>query len=363
LAFWFVNQKRYNTLLVRSPFSYYLALKDYKAEHQEIKKERLMLGKEAYTNEDSLIVVFVLGEALRADHIQMNGYHRATMPKMEDRGVISFPKIFSPFTHTAQSLPYILTRANQDSLAPQFSESSFIDIFKNSSFYASWIGNQNPTRTYRFFVSECDTIIINKPQFSDYSNVKKMDSDLIEPFENMVTSSKTKQLINIHLIGNHWWYNSNFPDTFAVFTPILQNKTISPSNRERMINSYDNATLFTDYVLDKMIESIEDKSSMLIFLSDHGQSFGENGKWLHANNNPPEQNPACFIWLSEKYKEKYPAKHEALISNKNMIINSSFLFHTIIDGGSISSKYLNLNQSLFSSEFQPEKEDIDLEKE
>ena len=355
-AFWFVNRLRYNTLMVRSPFSIYLALKEYRAEKKEIMKDRYMLGDGAYAENDSIVVVFVLGEALRSDHIQMNGYHRNTMPNMEKRGVISFPNVFSPFTHTAQSLPYILTRASKENLEPQFTESSFIDIFKSSSFSTSWIGNQNPTKTYRFFVSECDTIFINKPQFSDYSNVKKMDSELIDPFIKSITRDYPKQLINIHLIGNHWWYNSNFPDTFAVFTPILQNKTISPSNKERMINSYDNATLFTDYVLNIIIEAIEKRNAILIFLSDHGQSFGEEGKWLHANNTIAEQNPACFIWLSESYMKNFPEKHQALLANQNKEINTSFLFHTILDGATISSPYFEVSQSLFSYQFQPEKE-------
>lgn len=355
-TFWYVNQLRYNTLMVRSPFSIYLALKEYRAEKREILKDRLMLGKDSYTESDSIIVVFVLGEALRADHIQMNGYHRNTMPNMEKRGAISFPNVYSPFTHTAQSLPYILTRASEANFDPQFSESSFIDIFKWSTFYTSWIGNQNPTKTYRFFVNECDTTYINKPQFSDYSNVKKMDSDLIDPFLKLVNSNRTKQLINLHLIGNHWWYNSNFPDTFAVFLPILENKTISPSNKERIINSYDNATLYTDYVLNIMIEALEQRNAILIFLSDHGQSFGEEGKWLHTNNTAAEKNPACFVWLSELYKEKFPEKHQALLANQNKEINTSFLFHSIIHGATIASPFLDLNQSLFSSQFQPEKE-------
>lgn len=361
--FWYVNQKRYNTLLVRSPFSYYLAYKDYIAEYREVNKERVMLGTEAFTNTDSLTIVYIMGEALRADHLQMNGYERETMPRMQRRGVISIPRVFSPFTHTAQSLPYIFTRADEQTLDRKFTESSFIDIFKNSSFKTAWIGNQNPTKTYRFFVNECDTIYINKPQFSDYSNVKKLDSDLIEPFKNLLIEHNPKLLVSIHLIGNHWWYNSNFPDTFAVFKPILQNKTISPSNRERMINSYDNATLFTDYVIDQIIETIEDKRALLIFLSDHGQSFGENGKWLHANGNPSEQNPACFIWFSDKYKSEFPEKVEALQKNRLMQVNSSFLFHTIIDGASISSPFLDHSQSLFSDEFQPEKGSIDSEQE
>jgi glucan phosphoethanolaminetransferase (alkaline phosphatase superfamily) len=351
--FWFVNQKRYNTMLQRNPFSYYLATKEYLKERKEILKERLMMGEGAFSEQDSLVIVFVIGEALRADHVQMNGYHRETMPNMERRGVVFLPHLFSPYTHTAQSLPYILTRAKADSIDPAATESSFIDAFNSSSFHTAWIGNQNPTKTYRFFVSECDTVYINKPQFSDYSNVKKLDSDLLEPFARLAEKDNPKQLINLHLMGNHWWYNSNYPDSFAVFTPIMESKIISEANRERMINSYDNATLFTDFLLDIIIESIEGKNSMLIFLSDHGQSFGEEGKWLHTNNTAAEQNPAGFIWLSQSYRKKFPEKFEKLLLNQLKPINTSFLFHTILDGATIHSPFYDPKQSLFSPDFQP----------
>jgi len=356
---WFVNYLRYNTILVRSPFSYYLAIKDLKSEYREIKKDRVMLGKDSFTNTDTLTVVFVLGEALRADHLQMNGYNRITMPNMEKKGIISFPNIYSPYTHTVQSLPYILTRASGKNLSPINKESSFIDVFKNLGFSTVWIGNQNPTRTYRFFVRECNTIFINKPQLSDFSNVKKLDSDLIDPVKEIITKAETKQFITVHLAGNHWWYNSRFPDSLDVFKPILRNKTISPSNKERMINSYDNATLFSDYVLNDILNSLENKKALVIFLSDHGQSFGEEGKWLHANNTDAEKNPACFIWLSDVYKRKYPGKLENLKLNQYKKINTSFLFHTILDGSLIRTPYLDVSQSLFSSDFQPEMENTD----
>jgi lipid A ethanolaminephosphotransferase len=357
--FWVQNQKRYNTLMVRSPFSYYLAIREFSKEREEVSKERKMLGLGADTEVDSLTVVFVIGEALRADHLQMNGYTRSTMPNMEKRNVVSLPNIFSPFTHTAQSLPYIFTRASQESLKPVTSESSFIDIFKACKFETAWIGNQNPTKAYRFFVAECDTVFINKPQFSDYSNVKKLDSDLIPLFENQVKVSKSKVLFNIHLKGNHWWYNSNYPDTFAYFQPILTGKTISASNKERMINSYDNSTLFSDYVLEKLISSIEHKDAILVFLSDHGQSFGEEGKWLHANNTAAEQNPAGFIWLSDSYIEKYPEKYKILLSNREKHTETAFLFHTILDAALINSTYLNKQLCLFSSEYQAKMENND----
>lgn len=355
VTFKIVDTIKYNTLMVRAPFSFYLATTDYLKERREISQQRLLMGKDATSSNDSLITVFVIGEALRADHLQMNGYERETMPKMEGREVVSFPNVFSPYTHTAMSLMYILTRANNDNLNPMYLESSFVDVFKSCYFHTAWIGNQNPIKNYKYFVNECDTSFVNKPALSDYSNSKKFDSDLIEPFISLVNKNNPKQLAIVHLAGNHWWYNNNLPDSFAVFTPILDSKTISIKNRERMINSYDNVTLFVDYVLDSIIETISNKNALLIFLADHGQSFGENGKWLHANNAPAEQNPACFVWMSEKYKANYPNKYKSLISNRYAAINTAFLFHSIIDGNNIQSPFLDSTWSVFSLGLQRER--------
>jgi glucan phosphoethanolaminetransferase (alkaline phosphatase superfamily) len=87
---------------------------------------------------------------------------------------------------------------------------------------------------------------------------------------------------------------------------------------------------------------------MLIFLSDHGQSFGEGGKWLHANEMPAEKNPACLFWFSEKYKNDHPQLVENLTKNKNGYFDTAFLFHTILDGSLITSPNLLKSQSLFS---------------
>mgnify|MGYP000983717873 FL=1 len=123
-----------------------------------------------------------------------------------------------------------------------------------------------------------------------------------------------------------------------------------------MINSYDNSTLFTDYVLSEFIGRMASENALLIFLADHGQSFGEEGKWLHANNTDAEKNPACFIWLSDKYKRRYPDRVKNLELNKDKFINTSFLFHTILEGSDIFSPSIDPNLSVFSTDFQQEME-------
>lgn len=345
--FFFTDNIRKNTLTARAPFSYYIAAKDLFNDKKEINAERFMLGDNAISMEDSIITVFIIGESLRADHLQMNGYHRRTMPNMEERGVISLPNVYSPFTYTASSISYILTRADEENRDPMVNESSFVDIFKSCGFHSAWLANQNPIFPFRFFINETDTIYINKPQFSDYSNTAKYDSDLIAPFQNIVNQPNPKKLIILHLAGNHWWYNKNLPDEFIHFKPILENKTLSQSNRERMINSYDNVTLFTDSVINEFMKAVEDKKVLLIFLSDHGESFGENGKWLHANDMPVEQNPASFIWFSDKYRRDHPEKVQILLKSSKKNVDTAFLFHTIIAGSHIQSPYIDNSYNLF----------------
>jgi len=346
-AFLFINSMRKSTLTVRAPFSYYFAVREVFHDKKEMNTERFMLGDNVISTEDSIITIFIIGESLRADHLQMNGYYRKTMPKMEERGVISLPNVYSPFTHTASSISYMLTRADEENKGPMANESSFVDIFKSCDFYSVWLANQNPTTPFRFFINETDSIFINKPQFSDYSNTAKYDSDLIAPFRNIVKQPNPKKLIVLHFAGNHWWYNKNLPDEFIYFKPILENKMLSQKNRERMINSYDNVTLFTDNVIDEIMKIVQDDKVLLIFLSDHGESFGEEGKWLHANDMPAEKNPASFIWLSDKYKFEYLDKVEVLMRNSKKEMDTSFLFHTLLGGSHIQSPYIDNSYNLF----------------
>lgn len=159
-------------------------------------------------------------------------------------------------------------------------------------------------------------------------------------FQKNASLLNPKKLFVFHFAGNHWWYNKNLPDEFVYFKPILENQFLSQKNRERMINSYDN-------VIDEIIKIVQDDKVLLIFLSDHGESFGEEGKWLHANDMPAEKNPASFIWLSDKYKFEYPDKVAALIRNSKKEMNTSFLFHTLLGGSHIQSPYIDNSYNLF----------------
>lgn len=332
-----VNTIRYNTLNYRIPFSLFYASKEYMHEAKLMKQDKKDISDGAYTKVDSLTVVFIIGEALRADHLGLNGYERNTTPRLEKEKVISFPNIYSEWTHTNSSLPHILTRADSTNPMPVYEETSFISIFNKSGFYTSWIANQIPNKSFLFYVNECDTSIINKPFHSEYNFSKKLDEDLFPEIHKFITNENPKKLAIIHLLGSHWFYPSHYPDAFNYYEPSIEGKTFNNDDKNKIINAYDNSVRYTDYISAEIINMLKNEKSILIFLSDHGEILGENGKWLHAQNTEFEKNPACFIWFSDWYKKEYPEKVNHSLKNQFSKIRTDFLFHTILEAAEIES--------------------------
>ena len=347
LTFFGVNEFMNGTLSQRIPFSYYTAYKAYNANRVQLDIVRKDISDGSITSSDSLIVIVVIGEAQRSDHIRINGYHRNTMPLAEKRGAIFLPNIYSEWTYTNRSVPLILTRADSSDYSVSFKEKSFISIFNKCNFSTSWLGNQIPGSRFKPFIGESDYVFINRPELSVYSNSKKLDTDLLPVFRNRVDVRKPNKLIVIHQIGSHWWYNSHYPDSLGFYRPVLPGKSFNEKYKEEYINSYDNTIRFTDIFIERLISEIEDKNSILIYLSDHGESMGENGKWLHANEVDVERNPACFVWSSKKYLEKNQNKIQKLISNKDKRYRTDFMFHSVLDASNISSKFMIEDLSIF----------------
>lgn len=323
-------------------FKLYFEIRDVAAEHRET------FTSESVANSDSLVVVFVIGESLRNDHLQINGYERETTPYlMEEDNLVSLTDIYGAecFTHT--SVPQIMTRA--DSANPQraYDEQSFVTIFKDAGFKTTWIANQESVATYAYFMNECDTLIYVNGDKSVYTFDKWLDEDILPHLENELKDDNPTQLHILHSIGSHWWYNSHYTDEFERYTPVIKSRVVSSNTQEEMINSYDNTILYTDFFIKETIDLIRDKKSILIFLSDHGESLGEDGYYLHGADRPELHYPAAFVWYSDKYAQSFPDMIENLKDNSDKKYRSDYLFHSIIDAADITTEYIEPQLSIF----------------
>ena len=114
-----------------------------------------------------------------------------------------------------------------------------------------------------------------------------------------------------------------------------------------MINSYDNTIVETDRFIHQIIDGLRGSDAVLIYLSDHGESLGEDGYFLHGTDRSELHYPACFVWFSDGYKKKYPAKVDALKRNARRRLRTDFLFHSIIGAASIESVYKEESLDIF----------------
>lgn len=332
----------------RMPYSVYYKVRAYLDERAVIAENRTLFSGKAASNADSLTIVLVMGESLRYDHLGLNGYARNTTPLLSrDSNVISFPNIYTEpcFTHT--SIPHMLTRA--DSIHPEraYNEQSFVTLFKQAGFRTSWLANQESVTTYVYFMNECDTLAYANSGKSLYIFDKWLDTDLLPMYRNELERTPYNKLILMHTIGSHWWYNSHYTDSFEVYKPVIKSRVISSCSKEEMINSYDNTILYTDYFLYQVIRELEHQKALLIYLSDHGESMGEDGYFTHGADRPPLHRPACFVWYSSSYAETYPGKVNTLKKNRMNRYRSDFLFHSILDAADIRSPYKDESFSIF----------------
>lgn len=346
--FFFVRSLK-TPVAARMPYVFYCTVDQYLDNRININEDRNTFDGVEVSASDSvpLDVVFVIGESLRADHLSLNGYARPTTPLlMRDSSVISFPHMRTIPCFTHLSVPHILTLADSVDSARAFNDQSFITLFRKAGFNTAWISSQDEIPAYAYFMHECDTIILTHAAKSLYDFGKWLDRDILPEFDRHGLKGE-RNLTVIHTIGSHWWYPSHYGEEDAVFNPEAGSRILSELSREEIVNSYDNTIVATDRFLNALIGRLRGRNAILIYISDHGEALGENGKYLHGADYPELHNPACLVWYSDVYGRLHPERIEALRRNSSRRWLSDSMFHTALDAGSLSTSVKVDSLSLF----------------
>ena len=335
----FSSDRLQSSLCQRFPYNIPYNIHTYVSLQRDISQERRIPNYDIINEPDSLTIILILGEAARADHLQLNGYERETNPRLTNReNIISFPNIYSEQTHTLASLPYILTRADSIHDEYQYTETSFVSIFRKAGFYTSWISNQDLGSTFSHYLSECDSVAFANAGKSVYVYSQWLDEDMIPILQSNLSTHSPRTVSIMHSIGSHWYYNTHVPQSGYYFLPITVNRVVSSNTIEEIVNSYDNTILYMDFFVDAIITLLENSNSIVIYQSDHGEALGEDNLFLHANDAEAVKHPACVVWFSDKYKKANPEKVEALIRNKDKRYRTDYVFYSILYAAGIEAE-------------------------
>ncbi len=239
------------------------------------------------SDEKKKVIVMVLGETARAQNFSYNGYDKPTNRATEKYGLISFEKMFSCGTATAVSVPCMfssLTRSNYDQMDAEYQQ-NLLDLVSLAGVDVLWVDNNG----CKGVCERVPTINIDVKSDNPLCDGEYcFDEVLLEPLQDKLTHlSAPTTLIVLHMMGSHGpTYFKRYPNETRPFKDDCQRSDIQNCSQASLINTYDNTIAYTDQVLSEVIASLnalpQDVQPSMLYVSDHGESLGESGAYLHG---------------------------------------------------------------------------------
>ena len=234
------------------------------------------------------IVIMVVGESARWDRFSLNGYNRETNPLLKQEKAISFSNTFSCGTSTASSVPCMFSMYDRKdyNYKKGISTENVVDVInRTNKVHILWRDNNSDSKGVALRVDYEDYKI---PQNNTMCKGECRDVGMLVGLDKVIKKAQDKDiLIVLHQMGNHGpAYYKRYPSKFEKFKPACKTNQIEQCTQQEVSNAYDNAILYTDYFLSKVIDFLKpyskENDTAMLYMSDHGESLGEGGVYLHG---------------------------------------------------------------------------------
>lgn len=285
---------------------------------------------------DRELVIMVVGETARADRFSLNGYPRETNPRLQKLNVFSLPNFWACGTSTAVSVPCMFLLDGQAGSAASkiATDENLLDVLQRSGVAVLWRDNNSDSKGVAERVVFQD---YKSPKINPVCDIECRDEGMLAGLQEFIDSHpKGDILIVLHQMGNHGpAYYRRYPPQFERFKPACKDSDLGRCTREEIGNAYDNAILYTDHFLAKTIDLLKKNDNKfetaLFYASDHGESLGENGLYLHglpkAIAPDTQLRIPALMWFGENFED---VKKSALRAKLNDRFTHTNVFHTLL---------------------------------
>jgi len=307
--------------------------------HQRAKQvEEIKLPDATFADNERSAMVLVIGESARKANFSLYGYQRNTNPLLSEVDSLHVLEARSCATYTTAGVKSILEYKSTGDLyeiLPNYLFRAGVDVAWRTS---NW--GEPPVHI--------DEYVSRKELAAQYGVEGQQHDEVLFMGlkERIVKSQSNKVLIVIHTSTSHGPdYQRQYPEQFEVFTPVCSSVEQAEKERDRLINAYDNSVVYTDWLLRSVIDSlstITDRHCAMLYVSDHGESLGENDLFMHGmpmKMAPREQYEIPFIvWTDGSYRE---------FINPNKEVDQHYVFHSVLKWLGVESPIFNQSTSCF----------------
>lgn len=283
------------------------------------------------------LLIVIAGETARAESFSLGGYHKDTNPELARQDITYFSNTSSCGTITAVSLLCMFSAYPREDYthAKGLETENLLDVLTHGGIHVEWWDNNTGHKGVADRAANQALATSNDPKYC--INGECLDGIFLDRLDVWMASVHQDTVLVLHQLGSHGpAYYLRYPEAYRRFTPDCRSAEFSKCSREEILNAYDNTIAYTDHVISSIIDKLRDRQgaldSALIYMSDHGESTGEFGLYLHGAPYfiaPTQQTHVPYVlWLGKEAKADI---NETCLSKIAVEEQShDTLFHTVL---------------------------------
>jgi len=304
------------------------------------------------------LTILVIGETARAQNFSLNGYERETNPKLKQQQIFNFSDTSACGTTTAISLPCMFSLYNKDGFTSEKSEAqhNLLDVLDTAGVNVLWRDNNSGCKGV---CERIETQPAKAYRNEQYCNQREcFDQVMLNDLDSYLDKQQGDVTVVLHQKGNHGpAYFLRYPESFKQFTPVCTTSQLQQCQQQSIVNAYDNAILYTDHFLSAVIDYLKDRQDRyrgaMLYMSDHGESLGENNLYLHGLPYfiaPKTQTQVPFIlWLSQSFSDSDKLDRQCITDKQQQQMSHDNLFHSMLGLLSVRSSVYNQQLDMLAS--------------
>ena len=302
------------------------------------------------------LLVIVVGETIRAQNWGLNGYQRQTTPQLAQKNLINFKDVRACGSNTEVSVPCMFStygRRNYDRTLIRQSE-SLLHALERAGVKTLWRDNQTGCKGV---CAGLDFESFREPRKDPLCDAKFCrDEIMLRGLTDVARNTNGDLVVVLHQLGNHGpSYYQRYPESLRRFRPDCRTADLGDCSRQEIINAYDNAVLATDDFLARtiaLLDSDTSRDSAMIYVSDHGESLGENNLYLHgipeAIAPDTQLRVPMVMWMSSGMAANQHLKRSCLQDKALTAVSHDNLFHSVLGIMQVKTKEYDPALDLFS---------------
>jgi lipid A ethanolaminephosphotransferase len=308
------------------------------------------------------LLVFVVGETARSQNFSLNGYTRLTNPELAHENITSFTQVSACGTSTSASLPCMFSHLGRVAFdARKQTFENLLDVLQHAGYAVLWIDNQSGCKDQCARITNIHTADLKVPEHCESGECR--DTVMLTQVESAMAQLPAERrargtVVVMHQMGSHGpAYFKRTPSAFKNFTPECTNTSLSPCDRQQIVNAYDNTIVFTDHFLSQVIGWLKQQEKTatpaMLYVSDHGESLGEKNIYLHGlpySVAPQEQTRVPLItWLSPGFEQLSRVSTRCLQSQRNKPLSHDHVFHSVLGMMAVKTTAYQRERDLFAA--------------